>query len=206
MRDEVNEPLGRARPARESAVERARRLGPRYALWTAVVALALCGGELARRAGASGGGEPFAVARIEAAPPAPVVASPPVEAPSPSAAAGALDAASTVKVVRNGGAPSGPQIIDVAQALGIRLAPAPDPRLVEASRYGLLPRIGPDGARPANVYARPIAVSARMKPGSPRIALLIGGLGLNAEGTTQAIAGLPADVTLGFAPYGGDLQ
>ena len=205
MRDEVNEPLGRARPARESAVERARRLGPRYALWTAAAALALCGGELARRAGASGGGEPFAIARIEAAPPAPSVASAPVAAPFPSAASGALDAASTVKVVRNGGAPSGPQIIDVAQALGIRLAPAPDPRLIEASRYGVLPRIGADGARPADVYARPIA-AARMKPGAPRIALLIGGLGLNTEGTTQAIAGLPADVTLGFAPYGGDLQ
>ncbi|MBV8474433.1 MAG: divergent polysaccharide deacetylase family protein, partial [Hyphomicrobiales bacterium] len=177
-------------------------------LWTAVAALALCGGELARRAGASGGGEPFAVARIEAAAPAPapIVSSTPVAAPSSPAAAGALDAASTVKVVRNGGAPAGPQIIDVAQALGIRLAPAPDPRLVEASHYGVLPRIGADGARPADVYARPIAASARMKPGSPRIALLIGGLGLNAEGTTQAIAGLPADVTLGFAPYGGDLE
>ncbi len=206
MRDEVNEPLGLARPKRESAVVLAGRLGPRFALWTAVAALALLGGEFARRSGPAAGGEPFAVARIEAAPPppspAPVATSAPLETP---ASVGALNAASTVKV-RNGGSASGPQIIDVAQVLGIRLAPAPDPRLVETSRYGALPRVGADGARPADVYARPIAVSARMKPGSPRIALLIGGLGLSAEGTTQAIASLPADVTLGFAPYGGDLE
>ena len=31
------------------------------------------------------------------------------------------------------------------------------PRLVERTRYGLLPRIGADGTRPAQVYARPAA-------------------------------------------------
>ena len=31
---------------------------------------------------------------------------------------------------------------------------------------------------------------------------MVGGLGLNAEGTRNAIARLPGPVTLGFAPYG----
>jgi uncharacterized protein len=116
------------------------------------------------------------------------------------------DAASMVKVVRNGAGGSDALIIDVPKTLGVRLVAAPDKRLVETSRYGALPRIGADGARPADVYARPVVSSARLKAGAPRIAILIGGLGINAEGTASAIARLPADVTLGFAPYGDKLE
>ena len=39
-------------------------------------------------------------------------------------------------------------IIDVPEALSLRLPDAPDQRLVEKSRYGLLPRIGSAGERP----------------------------------------------------------
>jgi polysaccharide deacetylase 2 family uncharacterized protein YibQ len=42
--------------------------------------------------------------------------------------------------------------------------------------------------------------------GKPRVALIIGGLGLNAKTTREAIQGLPADVTLSFVPYADDLQ
>jgi uncharacterized protein len=45
-----------------------------------------------------------------------------------------------------------------------------------------------------------------LKAGGPRIALMVGGLGLNAEGTEAAIARLPAAVTLGFAPYGASIE
>jgi len=69
----------------------------------------------------------------------------------------------------------------------------------EQTRYGPVPRI--DGARPAEIYTRP-AVSV---PGLPRIALLVGGMGLSPRATEAAIAGLPGAVTLGFAPYGADL-
>ena len=65
-----------------------------------------------------------------------------------------MEGASGVKVTRGGGGPPKPLIIDVARALGVKLAPRPDPRLIEQSRYGLLPRIGADGARPVDVYAR----------------------------------------------------
>ena len=46
----------------------------------------------------------------------------------------------------------------------------------------------------------------KLKAGAPRIALMVGGLGLNAEGAEAAIAKLPGAVTLGFAPYGAGIE
>jgi polysaccharide deacetylase 2 family uncharacterized protein YibQ len=46
----------------------------------------------------------------------------------------------------------------------------------------------------------------KLKAGAPRIALMVGGLGLNLEGTEAAIAKLPGAVTLGFAPYGAGVE
>jgi polysaccharide deacetylase 2 family uncharacterized protein YibQ len=118
------------------------------------------------------------------------------------AEAESIERRSGVKIIRpGGGATPGALIIDVAKALNTGLAAAPDPRLIEQTHYGPIPRIGPDGARPAGIYARP-AVSV---PGLPRIALLVGGMGLSPRATEAAIVGLPAAVTLGFAPYGADL-
>jgi len=154
------------------------------------------------------GGEPFAVATI--ARPAPASAPDVPAAPGPNLAgpaggqisAGDVEAQSGVKVVRGGNAgPPSSVIIQVPQAIGLRLDPAPDPRLVEKTRFGLLPRIGPDGARPAEVYARPQFVPPKLKS-APRVALVVGGLGLSEEGTANAIAQLPGAVSLGFAPYG----
>ncbi len=113
-----------------------------------------------------------------------------------------LERQSGVKILRpGGGSTPGALIIDVANALNEGLAAAPDPRLTEQTRYGPVPRIGLDGARPAEIYARP-AVSL---PGLPRIALLVGGMGLSPRATEAAIAALPGAVTLGFAPYGAGL-
>jgi len=64
-----------------------------------------------------------------------------------------------------------------------------------------LPAIASDGRTPADAYARPFHSN-----GKPRIALVIGGLGLNAKATRQAIEQLPADVTLSFVPYADGLQ
>jgi polysaccharide deacetylase 2 family uncharacterized protein YibQ len=114
----------------------------------------------------------------------------------------AIERRSGVKVIRaGGGGPPGALIIDVATALNTRLAGASDPRLIESTRYGLVPKIGADGTRPAEIYARAIAPL----PGLPRIALLVEGLGLSPRATEAAIAGLPVAVTLGFTPYGTDL-
>ena len=84
------------------------------------------------------------------------------------------------------------------------VAPA-DQRLLETSRHGPIPKIGPDGARPSEAYARPVKL-APGKPDGPRIAIVVGGLGIGASGTSEALAKLPAPVTLAFAPYSADLD
>ena len=49
----------------------------------------------------------------------------------------------------------------------------PDLRLVDASPFGPLPRIGDDGRRPLEVYARPFD----RRDDRPRVAVLVTGLG-----------------------------
>src|SRR6185369_4787291 len=67
-------------------------------------------------------------------------------------------------------------------------------RLVETTRHGGIPRIAPDGARPAEVYARAVKPLPGRKDG-PRIAIVIGGLGISANVTQQAMQKLPGPVT-----------
>jgi uncharacterized protein len=128
--------------------------------------------------------------------------------PAQKAALGAeaVERQSGVKIVRpgGGGAPEA-LIIDVTKALNTGLPAAPDPRLIEQTPHGQIPRIGADGARASEVYARPAVLSGGLTQGSPRIALLVGGMGLAPRATESAIANLPNAVTLGFAPYGTDL-
>lgn len=82
-----------------------------------------------------------------------------------------------------------------------------DPALLEQGRQGSLPKIGADGARPADAYARPVVVPPSIKDKNPpRIALLVGGLGISQNNTSEAIAKLPPAVTLAFAPYGHDVD
>jgi polysaccharide deacetylase 2 family uncharacterized protein YibQ len=215
LRDEVNEPLGTISASRSPGV----KFGPvlsRGAVGVGAIILGMGAYALWHRAAANGG-EPFAVARIEPAPaptstspqPALVVASP---ASAQTGASGGVssgdqvEASSGVKVVRSGGGgATNALIIEVPQALGVRLAPAPDKRLVEKSHFGILPRIGVDGARPADVYARPVTEPAALK-GAPRIAIMVGGLGIDEAGTIAAIDKLPTAVSLAFAPYGPDLD
>jgi polysaccharide deacetylase 2 family uncharacterized protein YibQ len=76
-----------------------------------------------------------------------------------------------------------------------------DPKLLEKSRYGMIPVIA-EGLRPFNVYAADAdrAKAAKM----PAVAIVIGGLGVGAAKTTDAIIKLPPAVTLAFTPYGAD--
>jgi len=80
-----------------------------------------------------------------------------------------------------------------------------DPRVVDTSRHGPIPKIGGDGARPANIYARPVKPRAS-RADQPRIAIVIEGLGISANGTAEALAKLPAPVTFAFVPYGIDID
>jgi polysaccharide deacetylase 2 family uncharacterized protein YibQ len=80
-----------------------------------------------------------------------------------------------------------------------------DQRLVDSSRHGPVPKIGADGARPAEVYAHPVKPQAN-RADQPRIAIVIEGLGISANGTAEALAKLPAPVTFAFVPYGIDIE
>jgi hypothetical protein len=108
--------------------------------------------------------------------------------------------------VANGGAAlitiSGDSRFDGGQVLsGAGLPQAPIAGLFAPGAAGPLPIIAPDGRTPAQAYARPFAAD-----GKPKVALIIGGLGLNAKATREAIASLPAEVTLSFVPYADGLQ
>lgn len=81
------------------------------------------------------------------------------------------------------------------------LPAAPIAGLSQPGPDGPLPRIAPDGRVPAQAYARPFVSN-----GKPRVALIVGGLGLNAVTTRAAIERLPAEVTLSFVPYAEGLQ
>jgi uncharacterized protein len=80
-----------------------------------------------------------------------------------------------------------------------------DQRFAEASRSGPIPRIAADGTRPSEAFAQPVKAIAD-RPNAPRIAIVVAGLGISAIGTSDALAKLPGPVTLGFAPYGTDLD
>jgi polysaccharide deacetylase 2 family uncharacterized protein YibQ len=77
-----------------------------------------------------------------------------------------------------------------------------DQRLLEASRHGQIPRIGSDGVRPSDVYARKL--SAKQRPDGPQIAIVVGGLGVSATATANALSKLPGEISLAFTPYGND--
>ena len=159
---------------------------------------------VAQQGASAGPAAPSAVSPPAVSPPA---ESPPVAQPAPSVAS---------KVERG---PGGPAIITIdpskkTAAPGVlvlrdpmrmqsdpRTAHLPDPDLIEKTPLGPLPKRGPDGLRPMDVYARPWS-GAR----GPRVAIVIGGLGLSQTGTQAAIAALPGEVTLAFSPQGNSLQ
>lgn len=86
------------------------------------------------------------------------------------------------------------------------LGPVPGEGLIEKGRHGTLPRIAPDGRRPSNVYARPANLTAGLSAQVPKVAILIGGMGLSISGTNDAIRRLPPEISLAFAPYPKNLQ
>ncbi len=81
------------------------------------------------------------------------------------------------------------------------LPAAPIAGLSQPGPSGPLPMIATDGRVPAQAYARPFRPN-----GKPRVAVIVGGLGLNAVTTRAAIERLPAEVTLSFVPYAEGLQ
>lgn len=98
---------------------------------------------------------------------------------------------------------------DGAQADPVSLAAADPsmviPDLVEETEFGQIPRMSSTGQTPFAAYSRASGDPAATD-GKPTIAIVVSGLGINPNGTMEAIQKLPAEVTLAFAPYGKGLE
>jgi polysaccharide deacetylase 2 family uncharacterized protein YibQ len=200
---EIDRPLGQSVRPRGAAA--ARRFGAGQAVM-ALVLVAVIGGSAAIALRGRDLRDPSAVA----------VAEPEPARPSP-AAAPAAPAAAPAPQVEAAAKPDGPQIIHVqptdtggqadivihdASSAGRNLSTAhiPDRALIEMSEQGPLPVRSADGRRPFDVYARPWSGTR-----GARVAIVIGGLAVSQTGTQAAIARLPAEVTLAFAPQGNSI-
>jgi uncharacterized protein len=85
------------------------------------------------------------------------------------------------------------------------LPAAPLPGLVVNGPNGPLPVISSTGQRSSKAYARPSGLTSTTAT-LPKIAIVVGGLGISETATRNAIDNLPPAVTLSFAPYGRNLQ
>jgi hypothetical protein len=179
------------------------------------IAIALAGSAgLVLLLGDPQGGEPRVEAKItlrepsiRPAAPIPTAVDLQATAPAPAASrlqrsAEELETASGVTVVRPAGSgPTEAVLIRIPPPTAPRLAPAPDPRISETGRHGLLPKLGEGRVRALDVYAR------AEEPGTgPRIAVVVTGLGVGQAATAGATARLPAAVSLAFLPYGGEAE
>lgn len=88
-------------------------------------------------------------------------------------------------------------------ASGQGLSERPDSRVSESGPHGRLPTVSDNGLRPLDIYARPVGSSFASVP---KIAIIVGGLGLSQTSTQAAIDRLPPDITLAFAPYGSSID
>jgi len=192
---EIERPLGqtgrRAKPR--------RRLPSARSLFGALVGLAVVGaaGAIALRE------RPYRQI-VETVVTTPEIVAPVAEANATRPAAPkSQDGPKIIKVQPDPDAPSGPIVISDPTAVGqdLRVAHLPDPGLIEETENGMLPMRSADGRRPMDVYARSWS-GAR----GPRVAIVVGGLGLSQTGSLEAIDRLPPEVTLGFAPSGNSLQ
>jgi uncharacterized protein len=86
----------------------------------------------------------------------------------------------------------------------VPLTKAPITGLVELIEQGPLPKIG-GGQKPSDAYARRVPMGI-IHSDSPKIVIILGGMGLNEKLTAAAIKELPADISFAFAPYGNNLQ
>jgi uncharacterized protein len=164
------------------------------------------------------GGEPWAIAAAGSAATNPgktsdeASARPPGQAasdhpsrydgPGAQAAAPIAPAGRTVTIID--GTSGKRQEIVLAEPVDSKSSTAIDVRLTETSPHGPLPKVAQDGSRVSEVYARPVMTTAD-KPNAPRIAIVVGGLGIGGAMTSDALGKLPGPVTLALAPYGSNL-
>ena len=68
----------------------------------------------------------------------------------------------------------------------------------------MIPIVAADGLKPFKAYAMGTDAERAKAATMPVVAIVIGGLGVGAAKTTDAIMKLPPAVTLAFTPYGSD--
>jgi polysaccharide deacetylase 2 family uncharacterized protein YibQ len=201
---EIERPLGQSGRPRGAPPQRRFGIGQVAA---ALVVLAVVGGSAA-----------IALRNRDLRDPSTVtVATPAPTQPAPAPAAPTGESARPAPQTEPAAKTDGPQIIHVqptdtggeasivihdASGLGqdLSVAHLPDRALIEMSEQGPLPIRSADGRRPFDVYARPWSGSR-----GARVAIVIGGLAVSQTGTQAAIAKLPAEVTLAFAPQGNSI-
>jgi polysaccharide deacetylase 2 family uncharacterized protein YibQ len=200
---EIERPLGQS--VRPRGAARQGRFGVGQTA-VALVLVAVVGGSAAIALRNRDLRDPSAVAVATPATPkpAPEPATPPQEPAKPAEAAPAAksDGPQIIHVQpTDTGGQAGIIIHDASSAgQNLSIAHLPDRALIEMSQEGPLPVRSADGRRPFDVYARPWS-GAR----GARVAIVIGGLAISQTSTQAAIARLPAEVTLAFAPQGNSI-
>jgi uncharacterized protein len=215
FRDELKQPL-----RRKGLAERlwAKRPGLLFCAYVATFGGLAGAATWARLQPMPFAGEPVVVvsipAAVEIAPP-PAVAEVQEQPQAPAESEQVVDTASTDPLPADG--QQNVQIDQVPrqdtyqQEAGIVVSPhraltaAPQDNVTETTSYGPLPRVAGNGETASHVYERTTPLNL-IHSDAPRIAIMLGGMGLNKKLTQRAVKELPADVTLAFAPYGDDLQ
>lgn len=126
------------------------------------------------------------------------------DGPDPAAAAAAKPSSGKRTVTIIDGSSGKTQEV-IVPGSDVKKGASVDTKLLEISRHGPIPKIAPDGARPSDAYARKMPATTG-NPDGPRIALIVGGLGVGASSTSDALSKIPGPVTFAFAPYGSDLD
>jgi hypothetical protein len=143
--NELDEPLGFVAGAGSALAVRDKRPMRGVATVAAILAIAV-GLVMLPRQDFPVKSEPFAVARVEFLPAPRKLDAPDATASvgqtpaTPTASVAQVETTNGVKITRGAGGAPEPLIIDVAQALGARLRRTSDSRVLEESKYGLLPQ------------------------------------------------------------------
>jgi polysaccharide deacetylase 2 family uncharacterized protein YibQ len=161
------------------------------------------------------GGEPVTRVAIRTAAPEKAVTPPPADTPAPVMKSAAdlkpADPAGkrTITIIDGSSGARHDVVVsgDAVEKVESDAAPAVmagiDPRLLEKSRYGMIP-VTADGLKPFTAYAAGTDADRARAAKMPSVAIVIGGLGVGAAKTSDAILKLPPAVTLAFTPYGSD--
>ena len=188
---ELSAPLSR-RQKRQQAVAAARRIAWRFPIARAAAAvIALIALGIVARVllvHDPDGGRPVASVEISTAKPA-------------NSVAGAVSSGELATITADPESTpvpeTSPDVEDPAAGAGLANI---NPELVETTAVGPIPKVSASGETPFAAYSRPVDAAA--DTGKPRIAIIVSGLGINQDGTLNAITKLPDAVTLAFAPYG----